>query len=129
MTQKINISLPKDMAEFLAEDCKRNSKFVGVLGTNPEPYECYDEFVDQYEQQKDSQTQEIFSLGLNPAEFGQLRDLLDHVKHIEMEASPEEKLRFISLSTINGIAKKLKILADQEGAKSDDFFFNNNNPY
>ena len=46
MTQRINISLPKDMAEFLAEDCKRNSKFVGVLGTNPEPYECYDEFVD-----------------------------------------------------------------------------------
>ena len=95
MTQRINISLPKDMAKFLAEDCKRNSKFVGVLGTNPEPYECYDEFVDQYEQQKDSQTQEIFSLGLNPAEFVQLRDLLDHVKHIEMEARPEEKLRFI----------------------------------
>ena len=46
-----------------------------------------------------------------------------------MEARPDEKLRFISLSTINGIAKKLKILADQEGAKSDDFFFNNNNPY
>ena len=78
---------------------------------------------------KDSQTQEIFSLGLNPAEFGQLRDLLDHVKHIEMEARPDEKLRFIGLSTINGIAKKLKILGDQEGAKSDDFFFNNNNPY
>ena len=54
---------------------------------------------------KDSQTQEIFSLGLNPAEFGQLRDLLNHVKHIEMEARPEEKLRFISLSTINRIAK------------------------
>ena len=78
---------------------------------------------------KDSQTQEIFRLGLNRAEFGQLRDLLDHVKHIEMEARSEEKLRFISLSTINGIAKKLKILGDQEGAKSDDFLFNNNNPY
>ena len=78
---------------------------------------------------KDSQTQEIFSLGLNPAEFGQLRDLLDHVKHIEIEARPEEKLRFITLSTINSLLKKLKILGDQEGAKSDDFFFNNNNPY
>lgn len=78
---------------------------------------------------RDSQTQEIFSLGLNPAEFGQLRDLLDHVKHIEMEARPEEKLRFITLSTINSLLKKLKILGDQEGAKSDDFFFNNNNPY
>mgnify|MGYP000161387837 CR=1 FL=1 len=78
---------------------------------------------------KDSQTQEIFSLGLNPAEFGQLRDLLDHVKHIEMEARPEEKLRFITLSTINSLLKKIKILGDQEGAKSDDFFFNNNNPY
>jgi len=78
---------------------------------------------------KDSQTQEIFSLGLNPAEFKQLRDLLEHTQLCEREARPEEKLRFISLSTINGIVKKLKILADQEGAKSDDFFFNNNNPY
>ena len=129
MTQRINISLPKDMAKFLAEDCKRNSKFVGVLGTNPEPYECYDEFVDQYEQQKDSQTQEIFSLGLNPAEFDQLRDLLEHTQLCEREARPEEKLRFINLSTINGILEKLKILGFQEGAKSDDFFFNNNNPY
>ena len=78
---------------------------------------------------KDSQTQEIFQLGLSRLEHDQLEDLLHHVKHIEMEARPEEKLRFISLSNINGIAKKLKILADQEGAKSDDFFFNNNNPY
>ena len=78
---------------------------------------------------KDSQTQEIFQLGLSQVEHSQLEDLLTHVKHTEMEARPEEKLRFISLSTINGIAKKLKILADQEGAKSDDFFFNNNNPY
>ena len=129
MTQRINISLPKDMAKFLAEDCKRNSKFVGVLGTNPEPYECYDEFVDQYEQQKDSQTQEIFQLGLSKLEYDQLEDLLRHVLHIEREAKPEDKLRFLNLSTINGIVKKLKILAYQEGAKSDDFFFNNNNPY
>ena len=78
---------------------------------------------------KDSQTQEIFSLGLNPAEFSQLRDLLDHVKHIEMEARPEEKSMFINMQIINNILEKLKILADQEGAKSDDFFFNNNNPY
>ena len=78
---------------------------------------------------KDSQTQEIFSLGLNPAEFQQLRDLLDHVKHIEMEAGHEEKLRFINLSILSGILEKLKFLAYQEGAKSDDFFFNNNNPY
>ena len=78
---------------------------------------------------KDSQTQEIFSLGLNPAEFQQLRDLLDHVKHIEMEARPEEQLIFLDLNILNGLLEKLKILADQEGAKSDDFFFNNNNPY
>ena len=129
MTKKINISLPKDMAKFLAEECKRNSKWVGVLGTKLEPYECYDEFVDQYEQQKDSQTLEIFQLGLSQVEFSQLEDLLRHVQHTEMEARPEEKLRFINLSTLNGILEKLKILGFQEGAKSDDFFFNNNNPY
>ena len=78
---------------------------------------------------KDSQTQEIFQLGLSRLEHDQLEDLLRHVLHIEREASPEDKLRFINLSTINGIVKKLKILAYQEGAKSDDFFFNNNNPY
>ena len=79
--------------------------------------------------QKDSQTQEIFQLGLSQVEFSQLEDLLGHVQHTEMEARPEEKLRFINLSTINGILEKLKILGFQEGAKSDDFFFNNNNPY
>ena len=79
--------------------------------------------------QKDSQTQEIFQLGLSRLEHSQLEDLLHHVQHIEMEARPEEKLRFINLSTINGILEKLKILGFQEGAKSDDFFFNNNNPY
>ena len=79
--------------------------------------------------QKDSQTLEIFQLGLSQVEFSQLEDLLAHVKHSEMEARPEEKLRFINLSTINGILEKLKILGFQEGAKSDDFFFNNNNPY
>ena len=78
---------------------------------------------------KDSHPQEIFQLGLSRLEHDQLEDLLHHVLHIEREASPEEKLRFINLSTINGIVKKLKILAYQEGAKSDDFFFNNNNPY
>ena len=79
--------------------------------------------------QKDSQTLEIFHLGLSQVEFSQLEDLLRHVQHTEMEARPEEKLRFINLSTINGILEKLKILGFQEGAKSDDFFFNNNNPY
>jgi len=79
--------------------------------------------------QKDSQTLEIFQLGLSQVEFSQLEDLLRHVQHTEMEARPEEKLRFINLSTINGILEKLKILGFQEGAKSDDFFFNNNNPY
>tara|TARA_A100001011_G_C13974569_1_gene700711 strand:+ start:280 stop:525 length:246 start_codon:yes stop_codon:yes gene_type:complete len=78
---------------------------------------------------KDSQTLEIFQLGLSRLEHSQLEDLLHHVKHIEMEARPEEKLRFINLSTINGILEKLKILGFQEGAKSDDFLFNNNNPY
>ncbi len=78
---------------------------------------------------KDSHPLEIFQLGLSQVEFSQLEDLLRHVKHIEMEARPEEKLRFINLSTINGILEKLKILGFQEGAKSDDFFFNNNNPY
>ena len=79
--------------------------------------------------QKDSHTLEIFQLGLSQVEFSQLEDLLRHVQHTEMEARPEEKLRFINLSTINGILEKLKILGFQEGAKSDDFFFNNNNPY
>ena len=79
--------------------------------------------------QKDSQTLEIFQLGLSRLEHSQLEDLLAHVKHIEIEARPEEKLRFINLSTINGILEKLKILGFQEGAKSDDFFFNNTNPY
>ena len=79
--------------------------------------------------QKDSQTLEIFQLGLSQVEFSQLEDLLRHVQHTEMKARPEEKLRFINLSTINGILEKLKILGFQEGAKSDDFFFNNNNPY
>jgi len=79
--------------------------------------------------QKDSQTLEIFQLGLSQVEFSQLEDLLRHVQHTEMEARPEEKLRFINLSTINGILEKLKILGFQEGAKSDDFLFNNNNPY
>ena len=79
--------------------------------------------------QKDSQTLEIFQLGLSQVEHSQLEDLLAHVKHTEMEARPEEKLRFINLSTINDLLEKLKILGFQEGAKSDDFFFNNNNPY
>ena len=79
--------------------------------------------------QKDSQTLEIFQLGLSRLEHSQLEDLLRHVQHTEMEARPEEKLRFINLSTLNGILEKLKILRFQEGAKSDDFFFNNNNPY
>ena len=79
--------------------------------------------------QKDSQTLEIFHLGLSQVEHSQLEDLLRHVQHTEMEARPEEKLRFINLSTLNGILEKLKISGFQEGAKSDDFFFNNTNPY
>jgi len=78
---------------------------------------------------KDSQTQEIFHLGLSSVEFSHLQDLLHHVQHIEMEARPEEKSMFINMQIINGILEKLKILGFQEGAKSDDFFFNNNNPY
>ena len=79
--------------------------------------------------QKDSQTLEIFQLGLSRLEHSQLEDLLAHVKHIEMEAKPEEQLKFLDLNILNGILEKLKILGFQEGAKSDDFFFNNNNPY
>ena len=79
--------------------------------------------------QKDSQTLEIFQLGLSQVEFSQLEDLLAHVKHIEMEAKPEEQLKFLDLNILNGLLKKLKILGFQEGAKSDDFFFNNNSPY
>tara|TARA_A100000164_G_scaffold274300_1_gene246296 strand:- start:887 stop:1132 length:246 start_codon:yes stop_codon:yes gene_type:complete len=79
--------------------------------------------------QKDSQTLEIFQLGLSQVEFSQLEDLLAHVKHIEMEAKPEEQLKFLDLNILNGLLEKLKILGFQEGAKSDDFFFNNNNPY
>ena len=77
---------------------------------------------------KDSQTQEIFSLGLNPAEFKQLRDLLEHTQLCEREARPEEKSMFINIQIINSILEKLKILADLEGRKSDDFLFDNNNP-
>ena len=58
---------------------------------------------------KDSQTQEIFQLGLSRLEHSQLEDLLAHVKHTEMEARPEEKLRFINLSTINDLLEKLKL--------------------
>ena len=71
-------------------------------------------------------SQEIFNLGLSWVEFSQLQDLMEHTKHIELEADHYEKLKFISLRTINSILKKL---GSQEGAKSDDFFFNNNNPY
>ena len=79
--------------------------------------------------QKDSQTLEIFQLGLSQVEHSQLEDLLAHVKHIEMESKPEEQLKFLDLNILNGLLEKLKILGFQEGAKSDDFFFNNNNPY
>ena len=79
--------------------------------------------------QKDSQTLEIFQLGLSRLEHSQLEDLLAHVRHIEMEAKPEEQLKFLDLNILNGLLEKLKILGFQEGAKSDDFFFNNNNPY
>ena len=72
---------------------------------------------------------EIFHLYLTKVEHSQLEDLLHHVKHIEMEARPEEKSMFINMQIINSILEKLKILGFQEGAKSDDFFFNNNNPY
>ena len=79
--------------------------------------------------QKDSQTLEIFQLGLSRLEHSQLEDLLAHVKHSEMEARPEDQLKFLDLNILNGLLEKLKILGFQEGAKSDDFFFNNNNPY
>ena len=79
--------------------------------------------------QKDSQTLEIFQLGLSRLEHSQLEDLLRHVRHTEMEAKPEEQLKFLDLNILNGLLEKLKILGFQEGAKSDDFFFNNNNPY
>ena len=74
-------------------------------------------------------SQEIFNLGLSWVEFSQLQDLMEHTKHTELEADHYEKLRFINLSILSGILEKLKILGFQEGAKSDDFFFNNNNPY
>jgi len=79
--------------------------------------------------QKDSQTLKIFQLGLSRLEHSQLEDLLAHVRHTEMEARPEDQLKFLDLNILNGILEKLKILGFQEGAKSDDFFFNNNNPY
>ena len=73
-------------------------------------------------------SQEIFNLGLSLVDFSQLKDLMQHTKHSELEADHYEKLKFIILRTINIILKKLKKLGSQEGAKSDDFFFNNN-PY
>ena len=54
---------------------------------------------------KDSHPQEIFQLGLSRLEHSQLEDLLAHVFHIEREARPEDQLRFLNLSTINGIVK------------------------
>ena len=78
---------------------------------------------------QDSQALEIFHLGLSSVEYSQLEDLLHHVKHIEMEASIEEKSPFINMKIINDLLEKLKILGIQEGKKSDDFFFNNVNPY
>ena len=74
-------------------------------------------------------SQEIFNLGLSWVEFSQLQDLMEHTKHIELEADHYEKLKFISSRTINSILKKLKKLGSQEGAKSVVFFFNNNTPY
>tara|TARA_R100001480_G_scaffold38710_3_gene51524 strand:- start:717 stop:962 length:246 start_codon:yes stop_codon:yes gene_type:complete len=79
--------------------------------------------------QKDSQTLEIFQLGLSRLEYSQIEDLLRHVQHTEMKARPEDQLIFLDLNILNGLLEKLKILGFQEGAKSDDFFFNNNNPY
>jgi len=72
---------------------------------------------------QDSQALENFHLGLSLVEHSQLEDLLHHV------ASTEEKSPFIDMKIINGLLEKLKILGIQEGAKSDDFFFNNGNPY
>ena len=74
-------------------------------------------------------SQKIFNLGLSWVEFSQLKDLMEHTKHSELEADHYEKLKFISSRTINSILNKLKKLGFQEGAKSDDFFFNDNNPY
>ena len=74
-------------------------------------------------------SQEIFNLGLSWVEFSQLKDLMEHTKHSELEADHYEKLKFISSRTINSILNKLKKLGFQVGAKSDDFFFNDNNPY
>ena len=40
-------------------------------------------------------SQEIFNLGLSWVEFSQLQDLMEHTKHIELEADHYEKLNFL----------------------------------
>jgi hypothetical protein len=49
---KITITLPLDMAEFIADEFKDKSKWVGITGCDVEPYECYDEFIKQVKLQK-----------------------------------------------------------------------------
>ena len=57
-------------------------------------------------------SQEIFNLGLSWVEFSQLKDLMEHTKHSELEADHYEKLKFISSRTINSILNKLKKLGN-----------------
>jgi len=49
---KIKITLPLDMAELIAQELQGKSEWVGIVASEPQPYECYDEFVKQVKLQK-----------------------------------------------------------------------------
>jgi len=49
---KIKITLPLDMAELIAQELQAKSEWVGIVASELQPYECYDEFVKQVKLQK-----------------------------------------------------------------------------
>ncbi len=52
--------LKKDVAEFVAEEMTKMSKWVGILGTDLEPYEACDTYVQQFK----SASNQVEKLGL-----------------------------------------------------------------
>ena len=52
--------LKKDVAEFISEEMTKMSKWVGILGTDLEPYEACDTYVQQFK----SASNQVEKLGL-----------------------------------------------------------------
>lgn len=52
--------LKKDVAEFVSEEMTKMSKWVGILGTDLEPYEACDTYVQQFK----SASNQVEKLGL-----------------------------------------------------------------